>query len=155
MAALIAGTGAGGLVLGLAMSFWAAIASPLRYAVPGSLRLGMLLVIAAGVACFAYRRTSYSCALGARRQIPIEVLARGPSGFFQFGLELGVAFRTHLTAPGLYALFGAAALWDLASVALVAACIGFGLGRSLGPVTSYLRAEGTSRALARAQSGTQ
>lgn len=153
MAALTAGTAAGGLLLGLAMSCWAAIASPLRFALPSSIRLGMLSVLVVGVACFAYRRTSYSCAFGARRQIPIKVLARGPSGFFQFGLELGVAFRTYLTAPGLYVLFGAAALWDLSNLTLVATCVAFGIGRSLGPLTSYLRAQGSARA--RVPSGTR
>lgn len=101
--------------------------------VPVDLRIRVAAVLVIGVVAVARDRGWVQIALPqAARQIPREVLQRGPvRGALQFGFELGTCVRTYMTGSAPYVV--AAGILLLAphpAVVAVAAC-GIAVGRTL------------------------
>ncbi|MDQ4129594.1 MAG: hypothetical protein M3133_01155 [Actinomycetota bacterium] len=124
---------AGALTTGAALLVIAGLLSPL----PVTLRLWVFLAIALftllhelGVAALPL--------LQPRWQVPREVFEHGlVSGSLKFGFELGLGFRTYVSASSVYVLAGGLALLTTAPLMTFAAAVGFGLGRATPPWMRY------------------
>ncbi len=129
---------AGALTTGAALLVIAGLLSP----VPVTLRLWLFLAIAVlallhelGVAPLPF--------LQPRWQVPREVFEQGlVSGSLRFGFELGLGFRTYVSASSVHVLAGGLVLLGTAPPATFAAAVGFGLGRATPPWMRYSNGRG-------------
>lgn len=119
---------AGGLLVGTGL---AAIAS-IAIGWPPYIRHGALIAVVA-IATFGPASKKYPETPGwlpnPRRQVSFDTASRGPRGLAVFGLQMGLGFRTFITARVLYAVVTLAALGYLGTLGALAAGIGFGIGR--------------------------
>lgn len=119
---------AGGLLVGTGL---AAIASVV-IGWPPYIRHGALIAVGA-IATFGPASRKHPETPGwlpnPRRQVSFDTASRGPRGLAVFGLQMGLGFRTFITARVLYAVVTLAALGYLGTLGALAAGIGFGIGR--------------------------
>ena len=100
---------------------------------PLSLRVRVLALLAIATIAVARDRGWVQITLPqAARQIPREVLQRGPvRGAFQFGFELGTCVRTFMTGSAPYVLAAAVLLLRPDPALIVMAAAGVAVGRTL------------------------
>lgn len=107
---------------------------------PPPVRVGLLAAIALGAVARDAGWISVRLPQAAR-QIPREVLQRGPvAGALQFGFELGTCVRTFMTGSAPYVVAAAILLLQPDPVHVVAAAAGVGVGRTL-PVLQAIGAD--------------
>lgn len=129
---LTAGLVAGGVLTALVLWLLSGLAAP----APRPWRYGAAVAVAllgvlrdAGVLPLPLPQNS--------RQIPRDVLSRGPAGAARFGLELGTGVRTYLSASTPYVLAAALLLVAPGPLAAALAGAGFGLGRAATPLARH------------------
>lgn len=138
MAGLAIGLAGGGLASGLAV--W--VLSGLTAWLPAAVAAG---IVAVAVGC-ALLRDSELVKIPApeRRQlVPKSVLDQAsPLAGFRFGVELGLGFRTYVSASAPYLLAIALVLYAQSLPVFLVAGSGFGLGRFAMPAARYFSADG-------------
>lgn len=109
---------------------------------PVDVRIRVAALLAIGVLAVARDRGWVQITLPqAARQIPREVLQRGPlRGAFQFGFELGTCVRTFMTGSAPYVVAGAILLLRPDPVLVAVAACGVAAGRTL-PVVQAIGAD--------------
>lgn len=119
---------AGGLLVGAGLAALASVAigwSPY-------IRHGALITVGA-IATFGPASRRYPETPGwlpnPRRQVSFDTASRGPRGLAVFGIQMGLGFRTFITARVPYAVVALAALGYLGTLGALVAGIGFGMGR--------------------------
>lgn len=76
-----------------------------------------------------------------RRQVPFDTARRGVPGLAFFGLQMGLGFRTFITARVLYVVAALVALGYLGTLGALMAGIGFGVGRFVPVVVAVTSGE--------------
>lgn len=133
---LVLGGASTGLVLGAFGVFFAWV--------PGGVGLAVVVVVAALAALdeFGLARVQFP---QTERQIPEEVfIHRPPKAGLRFGFELGLGFRTFVSANAPYVVVVAIVLLGPGVLGCVAAGAAFGAGRFAMAVDRYLSASGES-----------
>ena len=119
---------AGGLIVGTGHVAIASIA----IGWPPYIRHGALIAVGA-IATFGPASRKYPETPGwlpnPRRQVSFDTASRGPRGLAVFGLQMGLGFRTFITARVPYAVVALAALGYLGTLGALTAGVGFGIGR--------------------------
>lgn len=101
---------------------------------PAALATILLVVIASVVLAHELGLVALPLPQNAR-QVPERVVEAGPrSGALQFGIEMGTGMRTFMTSSQPHLLISAVVL-VASPVEALAAGVGFGLGRSMVPVS--------------------